>query len=130
MIEIEIKNLENVMKVFKQFPIAMKRNLSDAILKSAYTVEGKAKEITPVDTGRLRNSIYTKISPLEALVSTNVGYAVFIHEGTKRYPLSMSPKSPMAVRQFMKVGAERSKALVESYFREALEKTIKQSTNV
>lgn len=130
MIEIEIKNLDNVMKVFKRFPVEMKRNLSDAILKSGYTVEGKAKEVTPIDTGRLRSSIYTKISPLEAIVSTNIKYAVFIHEGTARYPLSMPPKNSATVRQFMKVGAEKSRALVESYFREALEKTIKQSQNV
>lgn len=71
--------------------------LQDEINKIAFKIERNAKQLTPVDTGRLKSSIHTApFMPLGAKISTNTEYAVFVHEGT-RY---------MRGRPFMKTGAE------------------------
>lgn len=63
----------------------------------AASVERFAKQLTPVDTGRLRASIHYSPADLflTSIVSTNTDYAVFVHEGTKF----------MRGRPFMKYGA-------------------------
>lgn len=54
---------------------------------SALLIEGAAKRLTPVDTGRLRASIATSLGVGAlaggAIVQTNVNYAIYVHEGTK-----------------------------------------------
>ena len=46
--------------------------------------ESDAKEITPVDTGRLRNSIKHKPQGDDTMVvETNVEYGVYVHEGAR-----------------------------------------------
>lgn len=49
--------------------------------------EGDAKELCPVDTGRLRNSITHTIdgSDKTAIIGTNVEYAQYVHNGTSRH---------------------------------------------
>ena len=52
-------------------------------LKStASNIEKGAKNITPVDTGRLRASITADVRGLEANIGTDVEYARFVHDGT------------------------------------------------
>lgn len=48
--------------------------------------EGDAKELCPVDTGRLRNSITHTIDSGDntAVIGTNVEYAEYVHQGTSR----------------------------------------------
>ena len=46
------------------------------------TAEKYAKEITPVDTGRLRNSITHNVDGKEVYVGTNVEYAPHVEYGT------------------------------------------------
>jgi len=79
--------------------------LRDELYKIAFRIERNAKQLTPVDTGRLRASIATSmyIGSLGAKVSTYVDYAVYVHEGT-RY---------MRARPFMEKGAEMAKGMIE-----------------
>lgn len=55
------------------------------ISQLAMAVERYAKQLTPVDTGRLRASIFTSptLMGLGAIVSTNTEYAIYVHDGTK-----------------------------------------------
>jgi HK97 gp10 family phage protein len=46
------------------------------------TAEKYAKEITPVDTGRLRNSITHNVDGKEVYVGSNVEYAPHVEYGT------------------------------------------------
>ena len=71
------------LKYFGALPKRLEEAMSRAIAKIAFRFEGAAKRITPVDTGRLRASIFTVAKRLSATVSTNVKYAVFVHEGTR-----------------------------------------------
>lgn len=79
--------------------------LRDEIGKIAYRVERFAKQLTPVDTGRLRASIHTQplFGGMAARVSTRTEYAVYVHEGT-RY---------MRSRPFMTTAVQFTKGNIE-----------------
>jgi len=47
------------------------------------TAEGHAKKITPVDTGRLRNSIAHAVDDDAAYIGTNTNYAIFVETGAR-----------------------------------------------
>lgn len=53
------------------------------LARSAIAVQSRAREATPVDTGRLRNSIVTNIGGDTAVIGTNVVYGIYVHEGTR-----------------------------------------------
>jgi hypothetical protein len=59
------------------------------LFKLATRVEAEAKRRAPVDTGRLRSSLKKRVvssgGKIVAEVSTNVKYAVYVHEGTGIY---------------------------------------------
>ncbi len=52
------------------------------LTETAFDIEAGAKRRAPVDTGRLRASITTKVQRREAIVGTDVEYAEPVHEGT------------------------------------------------
>ena len=70
--------------------LAMKEKAEELFLTEAgLFLEGEAKmelENNPrrIDTGRLRNSITFTTQPQTLVVGTNVEYALYVHEGTKR----------------------------------------------
>ena len=87
--------------------------LRDEISKIALRVERYSKQLTPVDTGRLRASIATSwlVGQIGAIVQPNVNYAIFVHEGT-RY---------MRGRPFMEKGADFAKQYIEGDIRARLD---------
>lgn len=59
------------------------RKAQRALAFTAFDVEGEAKRIVPVDTGRLRASIIAqRINPNKWEVSANTNYASFVEFGT------------------------------------------------
>ncbi len=70
---------DNTDEVIAAFKNAKKRGL-EAI---GLTAEGYAKKDTPVDTGRLRNSIAHAVEDDAAFIGTNVEYAVFVEAGAR-----------------------------------------------
>lgn len=71
---------------------AMLRGPNGPVARDIYRrgkrVEGRAKRLAPVDTGRLRASISTEMLRRDtptARVGTNVKYATFVHFGTGLY---------------------------------------------
>jgi HK97 gp10 family phage protein len=65
-----------------------------------------------VDTGRLKNSITSQYEGAEqaVYVGTNVDYAIYVHEGTRR----------MTPNRFLKNAFERNEDQVKQYIEEAL----------
>lgn len=55
-----------------------------ALEKVGLFVEGRAKLLTPVDTGRLRDSIDHKVKDKSVIVGTNVEYASHVEYGTSK----------------------------------------------
>lgn len=70
---------DNTEEVVKGLEKAIARGL-EAI---GLTAEGHAKEITPVDTGRLRNSIAHATDDEAAYIGTNVEYAPYVEVGSR-----------------------------------------------
>lgn len=70
---------DNSEQVLSAMENAKKRGL-EAI---GLTAEGHAKKITPVDTGRLRNSVSHATDDEAAYIGTNVEYAPYVELGTR-----------------------------------------------
>jgi len=66
-------NLPKVMGMFEQ----NKRKALDAV---GLEISGRAKEITPVEFGRLKSSITWQKRDTSVDIGTNVEYAVYVHE--------------------------------------------------
>lgn len=112
------QTFEQVREAFRKFPDKVAPYLRQAAQTAAFAIEREAKILSPVDTGRMRASIATSlgvVSNIAAIVQTNVEYAVYVHEGTKK----------MRGRPFMKQGAEAAgdkiKEAYETNIRKALE---------
>jgi HK97 gp10 family phage protein len=58
------------------------------LAKAAVRVERRAKQLAPVDTGRLRSSVTHEVGRdgrgLVATIGTNVNYAPYVEFGTRR----------------------------------------------
>lgn len=63
---------------------AMERAKERALWAIGARAETHAKKETPVDTGRLRNSIAHAVKGDAAYIGTNVEYAPYVEFGTKR----------------------------------------------
>ena len=70
---------DNTEEVLAALEMAKKRGL-EAI---GLTAEGHAKKETPVDTGRLRNSISHATDDEAAYIGTNVEYAPYVELGAR-----------------------------------------------
>ena len=73
---------DNTDEVLFALKMAKKRGL-EAI---GLTAEGHAKKETPVDTGRLRNSISHATDDEAAYIGTNVEYAPYVELGARGRP--------------------------------------------
>lgn len=75
--------------------------LEKSVAEIAIAIEGQAKLNAPVDTGILRASITRNIEGLNASVGSNVEYAIYQEEGTRRMEAANSGKG------FLKPAVER-----------------------
>lgn len=74
-----VETKDNSKEVLSALEKAIQRGL-EAI---GMTAEGHAKKITPVDTGRLRNSISHATDDKAAYIGTNVEYAPYVELGSR-----------------------------------------------
>ena len=76
--------------------------LRRALSRSALHAAGETRKNTPVDTGRLRNSMTTEVDsspiPKFAIIGTNVKYGPAVEEGTVPHFPPPSALQPWAVR--------------------------------
>ena len=70
---------DNTKDVLSALEKAIERGL-EAI---GLTAEGHAKKITPVDTGRLRNSMSHAVEDKAAYIGSNVEYAPYVELGAR-----------------------------------------------
>jgi len=129
---IKITGLKEFTKAMREAPRMLIRELDKAVWRSVLAVEREAKPITPFDTGYLRASIIPG-RPLGqkdriAMIAPYAPYAIYVHEGTRKWPLSKPPRAPGTVRQFMKKGAEKAEPDIDRYFIQALDKVIRHIT--
>jgi phage gpG-like protein len=67
----------------KEVLSAMEKAIERGLEAIGLTAEGHAKKETPVDTGRLRNSIGHAVEDKSAYIGTNVEYAPYIELGAR-----------------------------------------------
>lgn len=122
-IKVSIPKLNSLKKALREWPEVSAKEINDAIKKSIFKITEKTLPITPVDTHRLRSSIKEGISfgNLKGKIEPKVKYAKFVHEGTVKWPLSKPPRNPGTVRQFLKIGTEKSMDDIKHFFLKALE---------
>ena len=63
---------------------ALEKGKRNALTAIGETAETYAKKATPVDTGRLRNSISHTVDGEAAYIGSNVEYAPYVELGTSR----------------------------------------------
>jgi len=119
-IEVNISvDLKETMLYMDRLPDNIKNAIGEALAKSGFTVERYMKTNAPVDTGRLRSSIFTELTPsiypTRATISPHVYYAIFVHEGTRF----------IKANPFASKAAEQSEGEVQDFFDDALDKAIK-----
>ena len=76
----DIKFTSNVNDILS----ALEKGKRNALTAIGATAETYAKQETPVDTGRLRNSISHSIDGEAAYIGSNVEYAPYVELGTSR----------------------------------------------
>lgn len=76
------------------------------LTRSALLLEGRTKQLTPVDTGRLRSSITHKVEPFRAWVGTNVTYAPHVEFGTRPHWPPLAAMQPWARRHGFPAGRQ------------------------
>jgi len=123
---IQIKGLREQLVKFESFGITGKKRANKAIAASIFDIERVTKPITPIDTGKLRNSFRTQLRDMRGKLSNISSYGIYVHEGTRRWPLTTPPRNPHTVRRFMKEGAEKSVRTVEDNFKKALNAMVKE----
>lgn len=64
---------------------ALKAAIQRALERCGSQAEGYAKDLAPVDTGNLRNSINHKVSGESVYIGTNNEYAAYVELGTGKY---------------------------------------------
>lgn len=67
----------------KEVLSAMEKAIERGLEAIGLTAEGYAKKETPVDTGRLRNSISHAVEEKAAYIGTNVEYAPYVELGSR-----------------------------------------------
>lgn len=105
---IDVKITDNSDKFLDALP----EQIEQALTAIGLTAESYAKELCPVDTGRLRNSITHAVESGEKAVyiGTNVEYAAFVELGTSR----------MKARPYLKPAATEHTAEYKSLAEQAL----------
>ena len=91
MIDIEVRGIEKVMRIFNE--IGKGEIFSETIADAGRIAEGHAKSLCPVDTGELLNSIFLEINEHDFILGATAKHAVFNEYGC--YNLNCgSPESP------------------------------------
>lgn len=81
MADIDIHITDNSGEVLRE----LERKKAAALEAVGITAEGFAKRLTPVDTGRLRNSMSHIVVGNDVYIGTNVEYGPYIELGTVSY---------------------------------------------
>lgn len=85
-VRIALVGKDEIARHLATMSFAMARDFATLINNSSLSIQNRARELVPVDTGRLRSSIRAQFykNGLAAEISTNVNYAMFVEFGTGR----------------------------------------------
>lgn len=83
---VTLKGQDRVRRAFRALSERTQPIAEREVRRAALEIQSTAKQLAPVDTGRLRNSIATEYADggLTARIGTNVEYAPYVEFGTRR----------------------------------------------
>ena len=124
-VKIEIKNLDKLVKMADRYPAISQKYIDQAIVRSIGEIDIKTKPITPVKTGRLRNSMIPVFTPFKGVFGAHVSYAPRVHNlysaGT---PYKFPSLNKNAVAGFLTIGVKESEAKINQAMSDALEQIV------
>ena len=82
-IQCDIDGVEEFVVAMKRFDSGMQRRIHSQLASWAADVKALAKQLVPVRTGHLRDSIYAKIREWVAEIGAEATYSVFVEFGTR-----------------------------------------------
>jgi HK97 gp10 family phage protein len=83
-VNVAIEGVDELKAAIQRFDSAMQNHVQKQLTSWAEAVKVLAKQLVPVRTGHLRDSIYAKISEWVAEVGSDATYALFVEFGTRR----------------------------------------------
>jgi len=86
-ITVKLEGVEDLIRKVRSYQVITKEAIRIALVRGALKMELAAKEMCPVDTGRLRGSITTDkryIQKFLVMVGTNVDYGIYVEFGTRK----------------------------------------------
>lgn len=113
-VQIHITNLGAIKRAFGQAPHIVGPHLNRAINKAIISIGRRSRQLTPVDTGRLRASHREVFRPMYGEVGTHVNYDMFVHEGTRF----------MRARPYLRNAVEQVEPAIQSYFKDELQQAL------
>lgn len=118
---IEIKNLDKLKAAMGQAPGMVVNETDKAIKKSIFQLAGTSARMAPIQTGTLRGSILsgTSFGRLTGRIVPWVNYAIYVHEGTSRWPISMPSRT--GERRFFEKSIKQEQGNIDGFFKEALD---------
>lgn len=114
MLRIEMKGIEKAIQVLSKLERQLPGKIEEKLREVALTVEATAKNLAPVRTGRLRDSIQAEVREKKIVLKSDVEYAGFVEYGTR----FMAPRSFM--RQALQTHLQDVKDALRRAFQEAL----------
>lgn len=86
-ITVKLEGIEDLIRKVRSYQVITKEAIRIALVRGGLQIELAAKEMCPVDTGRLRGSITTDkryIQKFLVMVGTKVDYGPYVEFGTKK----------------------------------------------
>ena len=83
-VDVAVEGVEEFKAAMDKFDSAMQSHVQGQLASWAEAVKALAKQLVPVKTGHLRDSIYAKISEWVAEIGSEAAYALFVEFGTRR----------------------------------------------
>ena len=84
-VRLEVEGLDELRRVLRRAPEMAQAEMAISMQRATYRVETEAKRRAPVDTGRLRSSLTSRVrrgaSSVEGTVGTRLHYAPYMEYG-------------------------------------------------
>lgn len=126
-VAIKINGLEKLTKLADKFPKVSQKHIDRAIVRSIGNIDRETKPLTPVKTGRLRNSMVPIFSPFKGVYGSPVNYASTVHDLHPAGERYLNPSlNKTAQAGFLSIGVKQSRNAINDAFGEALESIVKE----
>jgi len=118
MISVKLENIEQLLRSYGKVADTVRKEMKDALDRSAAVVESTAKRLTPVDKGHLRRSIQkprrVRAGDKTTAVGSNVKYAMPVHEITRN-------RHTVGEAKFLEKALKRNETQIRKFFKQMID---------